>query len=100
MPSLSVRKLDDETMSRLRIRARHGVPMEEEARRILPHDERAARHYGNLMGACQERGRPMSVPDGRIAAIALAHPLMAATRKVTDFAHCGVDPVDPFDAQK
>jgi antitoxin FitA len=36
MANLSVRKLDDETLSRLRIRAaKHGVSMEEEARRIL-----------------------------------------------------------------
>ena len=36
MPSLSVRRLDEDTLSRLRIRAaQHGVSMEEEARRIL-----------------------------------------------------------------
>jgi len=36
MASLSVRKLDEETLSRLRIRAaEHGVSMEEEVRRIL-----------------------------------------------------------------
>ena len=36
MPSLSIRNLDDATKRRLRIRAaEHGVPMEEEARRIL-----------------------------------------------------------------
>ena len=36
MAGLSVRKLDDETLSRLRLRAaKHGVSMEEEARRIL-----------------------------------------------------------------
>ena len=36
MAGLSVRKLDDETLSRLRIRAaKHGVSMEEEVRRIL-----------------------------------------------------------------
>ena len=36
MANLSVRQLDDETISRLRIRAaKHGVSMEEEARRIL-----------------------------------------------------------------
>ena len=36
MAGLSVRKLDDDTLSRLRIRAaKHGVSMEEEARRIL-----------------------------------------------------------------
>jgi len=36
MAGSSVRKLDDETLSRLRIRAtKHGVSMEEEARRII-----------------------------------------------------------------
>ena len=36
MAGLSVRKLDDETLARLRLRAaKHGVSMEEEARRIL-----------------------------------------------------------------
>ncbi len=36
MGSISVRKLDDETLERLRLRAaEHGVSMEEEARRIL-----------------------------------------------------------------
>ena len=36
MASLSVRKLDEETLVRLRVRAaRHGVSMEEEVRRIL-----------------------------------------------------------------
>lgn len=36
MASLTVRKLDDETVAHLRMRAaRHGVSMEEEVRRIL-----------------------------------------------------------------
>ena len=36
MASLSVRKLDDNTLERLRARAtRHGVSMEEEVRRII-----------------------------------------------------------------
>lgn len=36
MASLSVRKLDDDTLKRLRIRAaQHGVSMEEEVRQIL-----------------------------------------------------------------
>lgn len=36
MANLSVRKLDNQTLSRLRIRAaEHGVSMEEEARQIL-----------------------------------------------------------------
>ena len=47
--SLSVRKLDDETLSRLRIRAaKHGVSMEEEARRILKDAVSAPDYLGDL----------------------------------------------------
>ena len=49
MASLSVRKLDDETLSRLRIRAaKHGVSMEEEARRILKEAVTAPDYLGDL----------------------------------------------------
>lgn len=49
MASLSVRKLDDETLSRLRIRAAtHGVSMEEEARRILREAVSAPERLGDL----------------------------------------------------
>jgi len=49
MASISVRKLDDETLSRLRIRAaKHGVSMEEEARRILKYAVGAPDYLGDL----------------------------------------------------
>jgi antitoxin FitA len=49
MASLSVRKLDDETLERLRLRAaEHGVSMEEEARRILAAAVSAPNHLGDL----------------------------------------------------
>lgn len=49
MPGLSVRKLDEETLSRLRIRAaKHGVSMEEEARRILKDAVSAPDRLGDL----------------------------------------------------
>lgn len=49
MGNLSVRKLDDETLSRLRIRAaEHGVSMEEEARRILKNAVSAPERLGDL----------------------------------------------------
>ena len=49
MAGLSVRKLDDETLSRLRIRAaKHGVSMEEEARRILKDAVSAPERLGEL----------------------------------------------------
>jgi antitoxin FitA len=47
--NLSVRKLDEETLSRLRIRAAtHGVSMEEEARRILKDAVSAPERLGDL----------------------------------------------------
>jgi plasmid stability protein len=47
--SLSVRRLDEETLSRLRIRAaKHGVSMEEEARRILKQAVSAPERLGDL----------------------------------------------------
>jgi plasmid stability protein len=47
--SLSVRKLDDNTYERLRVRAaQHGVSMEEEARRILRRAISAPERMGDL----------------------------------------------------
>lgn len=49
MANLSVRKLDDNTYERLRIRAsQHGVSMEEEARRILKRAIAAPERIGDL----------------------------------------------------
>lgn len=66
--------------------------------RILAYDESAARVYGELMGERKELGRPMSLPDGQIAAIARRNHLAIATRNVADFENCGVDIVNPFSA--
>jgi len=49
LANLSVRKLDDETVALLRIRAAyHGVSMEEEARRILKCAVAAPERLGDL----------------------------------------------------
>ena len=49
MANLSVRKLDDNTYERLRVRAaQHGVSMEEEARRILTRATAAPERIGDL----------------------------------------------------
>ena len=49
MASLSVRKLDEDTLSRLRVRAaKHGVSREEEARRILKEAVTAPDRLGDL----------------------------------------------------
>jgi plasmid stability protein len=49
MANLSIRKLDDDTIQRLRIRAaHHQVSMEEEARRILRQAVTAPKRLGDL----------------------------------------------------
>ncbi len=49
MASLSVRKLDEQTLARLRVRAaKHGVSMEEEVRRILAEAVSAPERLGDL----------------------------------------------------
>ena len=66
MAGLSVRKLDDETLSRLRIRAaKHGVSMEEEARRILKAAVSAPESIGDLALHLfgPEHGVDLPLPD-------------------------------------
>lgn len=65
--------------------------------RILPFDTKAAYLFGELMARRRELGRPMSFPDGQIAAIVRSHHFVLATRNVDDFDHCGVDILNPFE---
>jgi len=64
--------------------------------RVLSFDDLAARVYGELMRERKKLGRPMSIPDGQIAAIARHKHLTVATRNVFDFESCGIDIVNPF----
>ena len=49
MPSLSVRKIDEDTMHRLRIQAaKHGTSMEEEVRQILKRAVSTPENLGDL----------------------------------------------------
>lgn len=50
--------------------------------RILSFDEAAARAYGDVMGHRKELGRPISVTDGQIAAIARSNGFGIATRNI------------------
>jgi predicted nucleic acid-binding protein len=43
-------------------------------------------------------GRPLSAPDGMIAATALEHDLTLVTRNVKDFSGLGVVLLNPWDA--
>jgi predicted nucleic acid-binding protein len=65
--------------------------------RCLAFDEAAAAHYGRLAAARSRAGRPITVEDAQIAAIALAGGMVLATRNNADFAGIdGLALVDPF----
>lgn len=66
------------------------------AGRVFALTEEAALTYGELMGEAMRAGRPMSAPDGMIAAIARVHSAPLATRNVADFRETGVVLVDPW----
>lgn len=72
------------------------VENDEFAARILEFDRRAAHCYAELRAKREKAGKPISVMDAMIAAIALAHAMTLATRNVRDFEGLGVPLVDPF----
>ena len=64
--------------------------------RVLAFDAAAAMIYGWIVAARQRSGRPMGVLDGMIAAIAIQHQAVVATRDTRDFALPDLTVVDPF----
>ena len=64
--------------------------------RILPFDRQAAALWGGLMAASDRRGRPLAAIDAQIAATALLHDLVMATRDVADFGAARVPVVNPW----
>ncbi len=67
------------------------------ADRVFPFTEAAALAYGDIMSAALRQGRPMTAPDGMIAAIARVNQGQLATRNITDFETTGLDLVSPWD---
>ncbi|HEY5981008.1 MAG TPA: type II toxin-antitoxin system VapC family toxin [Microlunatus sp.] len=66
--------------------------------RLLAFDEEAARAAAELRVAREKAGRPTSSEDLMIAAIALAHGALVATRNTSDFGGFGVGVLDPWQA--
>jgi toxin FitB len=64
--------------------------------RILAFDDEAAAHYADLVVDRERRGLPITMADGQIAAICRQRRSALATRNVKDFAHTGIDLVDPW----
>jgi hypothetical protein len=66
------------------------------ADRVLPLDRDCAYAYGQIMAQRQQIGRPISVMDALIAAVAAANRATLATRDTSDFEHLGIALVNPF----
>lgn len=67
------------------------------ADRIFAFTEAAALAYGDIMSIAIRQGRPMSAPDGMIAAIARINGAQLATRNVMNFATTGLSLICPWD---
>jgi predicted nucleic acid-binding protein len=66
------------------------------ADRLYDFNVKAALAYGMILASARRAGRPMTVPDALIAAIAASNGCALATRNVKDFAATGLDLVDPW----
>lgn len=64
---------------------------------VYPVTPAIAQRGGVLRGQFQAQGIARSAPDMLIAATAIEHQLVLATRNVRDFLGCGVQVVNPFD---
>lgn len=64
--------------------------------RILPFDDAASAAYASMQAEARTSGRSLGVMDGLIAAICRARGLALATRDVGDFAHAGIELIDPW----
>jgi len=70
---------------------------EDFSERCLPFDCEAALQYGLIVSERNRQGRPISVEDAQIAAIAITSGLVLATRNVSDFkAIKGLRVVNPW----
>ncbi len=65
--------------------------------RILVFDRESATEYGRVMAGRRKLGRPLSAPDGQIAAITRRQQFQLATRNVKDFEACGLGLINPFE---
>lgn len=65
--------------------------------RIIPLDTQTMLIWGSLSVRMENAGRPMPVMDSLIAATALQHSLIIATRNVSDFLPCGVQVINPWE---
>jgi predicted nucleic acid-binding protein len=63
---------------------------------VLPFDIDSSTDYGEIVGRRHRTGAPISALDAQIAAACHQRAARLATRNVRDFAHTGVDLIDPW----
>lgn len=64
--------------------------------RVLAFNTSVAVVWGQLLARCEKNGIQLPSIDSQLAAIALRHSLVVATRNEQDFRHTGVKTVNPF----
>jgi predicted nucleic acid-binding protein len=64
--------------------------------RILGFDQQAAKEYAEIVSRARANGFALSVGDAQIAAIAVAHGFVVATRDIGPFRAAGVSVIDPW----
>jgi predicted nucleic acid-binding protein len=65
----------------------------------LPWEAETGLRWAELLARLRASGRAMPIKDSLIAATALVHGLVIATRNRTDFEPAGVKIIDPFQAK-
>lgn len=63
---------------------------------VLTFDEAAARHYGDVVVERERAGIPISGFDAQIAATCRSNQAALATRNTSDFAHLGIELINPW----
>ena len=66
------------------------------AGRILPFDEATTEAYARLRALAREQGKAIATADGYIAATAIHHGLMVATRDTAPFEAAGLTVINPW----
>ncbi len=64
--------------------------------RCLPWEAETGLRWAELLASLSASGRAMPIKDSLVAATALVHDLIVATRNRADFEKAGVDVIDPF----
>jgi predicted nucleic acid-binding protein len=88
-------------LPRGRRRTRLEAWFDDGARRLhcLPWDAATGMRWAQLLADLRASGRSMPIKDSLIAATALAHGLVVATRNRRDFEPSRVEIVDPFEGE-